>query len=112
MSAASFDRAALDAGFEGDGVADPAGSGVAAAATAVGVAFAGELDVPTRADVGGACGLAMYPASATPTASAETSAKGTSVINLPRGIGRIFIEGDGRSASNNVQRHSQSRTRV
>src|SRR5437667_11174673 len=55
MSAASFDRAALDAGFEGDGVADPAGSGVAA--TAVGVAFAGELDVPTRADVGGACGL-------------------------------------------------------
>ncbi len=54
----------------------------------------------------------MYPASATPTASAETSAKGTSVINLPRGIGRIFIEGDGRSASNNVQRHSQSRTRV
>jgi hypothetical protein len=78
----------------------------------VGVAVAGAIDASTRADATGAWGLAMYPASATPTASAETSAKGANVKNLPRAIVRIFIERDQWSASNGAQRHAQSRTRV
>src|SRR2546426_7436790 len=100
IAAASFDRSALLG----------AGIGVAETATVVGVA--GAVDASTRADATGGCGFAMYPASATPTARAETSAKGTSVKNLSRGIGRIFIERDRWSASNGAQRHAQSRTRV
>jgi hypothetical protein len=113
ISVASFDRAALlGAALEGDGVGDPVGSADAAIATAVGVVVTGVLDLSTPAEMTGACGLVMYPASATPTASAETSAKGASVKSLPPGIGRIFIERDRSSASNGAQRHLQSRTRV
>src|SRR5712691_452606 len=108
IAAVSFDRGALLS--PGDGVTDAVGPGAAETATVAGLAVAATLDASTRPEVAGACGLAMYLASATPTASAETSAKGTSVRNVPGGIGHIFMERDRRSESNGAQRHAQSRT--
>jgi hypothetical protein len=90
ISAASFDfgplvAAAVDGAELGDAVA----SGVAEIATSVGDAL-----VANPAGSDGARGLTMNPASATPIASAATSANGATAKSVPRAMGRIFIEHD------------------
>jgi hypothetical protein len=110
ISTASFDlEAPVGVGVDGGGLDDPAGSGAAPLAAEAGVAVAGGLDAFVPADPVGGCGLAIYPASATPIASPPTSANGASVMRVPRFIGRIFIEAIRSSASNHAQRRTQTK---
>ena len=75
-----------------------------------GLADAFDVDVPT--DSNRACGLATYPASATPAASAATSANGAIAKSVSRPMNRIFIEHQPSDASNRTQRHAETRVVV
>jgi hypothetical protein len=109
ISDAAFDFVPLvDAVADGAALGDAVAPGVAEAATVVG----DDLDTGVPGDSAGARGLAMNPASATPAASAKTSAKGATAKAVPRPIHRIFIEHKRSLESNNAQRRCRDTTRV
>src|SRR5206468_12253467 len=92
----------------GGGVA----SGRAETGWAGGAGLAEGFDATDPACSTRAGGLAMNPASATPTARAGTSANGATARNVPRPMARIFIDHDRSAASNDSQRRCRDTTRV